>query len=103
MFVVLVAFGKRNIFYLQLYVVVSKHVVFNGIGNVKAAFRLDIACRGTLPKGNAVYHIARFRVDKFELDVFLLAPHHLTGAIIVNIVGAKARFKVARTEGRELF
>ena len=80
----------------------SKYVIFDGIGNIKAAFRLDIASRCTLPKSNSINDIARFGVDKFQFNMLLFASYHLTCTIIVNIVGAKARLEVTGSEGREL-
>src|SRR3712207_746094 len=87
------------VFYLQLHGVALEYVVFDGVGNVERALRLDVSCRCTLPEGDAVDDVARPRVDEFELDVLLLAPHHLACAVVVHACGAEQRLLVAWSEG----
>ena len=59
------------------------------IYDVEAALALYKSCRGTLSEGDAIDHIARHAVNKFEFDVFLILSHHLACAVVIYVVRAE--------------
>ena len=81
--------SSSDVLNLQLYLVVLEDVVLNGIGDVEGALTLDIACRSTLAKGDAINHIATLAIDKFQFDMLLLATNYLTSTIVVNTAGTE--------------
>ena len=87
------------VFYLQLYLIFLEDILLDGICYVETALALDVSGRRTLSKGNSIDHIARLGVYQFQLDVFLLASHHLACAIVVHSMGAEYWLLVARTKG----
>ena len=42
-----------------------------------------------MSEGDAVEHVARLRVDEFQLDMLLLTAYHLRCAVVVDITGAE--------------
>ena len=77
-------------------------VFFDGVDDVEAALRFDIACCCALAKRDAVHHMAGLGVDQFELDMLLMATHHLGGAIVVDIARKEQGLLVGRTVGSQL-
>ena len=78
-------------------------VFFNGVTDVERTFRFDIAHVRTLSERNTVHYIIRFIIDQFEFDMFLIASHHFTCSVIINMMSAENRFRVIRTERIKLF
>ena len=70
---------------------------------VERTFRFDIAHVRTLSERNTVHYIIRFIIDQFEFDMFLIASHHFTCSVIINMMSAENRFRVIRTERIKLF
>ena len=90
---------RLDVLNLQLYLATLVAVLFDVIDNIECAFRLDIASLRTLTESDAVHHIATLGIHKFQLDVLLISPNNLAGAIIINLTGAEERFMVVGAIG----
>ena len=60
-----------------------KDIFLYGIGDVETALRLDVTRGGTLSESYSVHDGARLGIHQFQLDMFLLAPNHLTCTIVM--------------------
>ena len=78
-------------------------ILLYGIYDVEAALALYEKCGATLSEGNAVHHVARLAVNKFQLDVLLHPSHHLARSVVIDIVSAEERFRVTGTMRSKLF
>ena len=97
----LLLFQGAYVLYLQLNFPSLVGVLFYCVDDIKTLFGLDIPCLGTLTERYAVHHIVAFAVHQLQLNVFLVTPHHLTGTIVIHMLGTKYRFGVLGTIRRK--
>ena len=71
-------------------------ILHDSIYDVEAALAFDESGRCALYEGDAIDHIARHAVNKFELDVLLILSHNLACAVVIDIVCAEQRSGIAR-------
>ena len=79
-----------------------ENVVFDGVCYAERPLALYVAHRLALSEGYAVHHVARLAVYKLELDVLLIAAHHLACAVVVDVAGAEQRLVVVGPVRSEL-
>ena len=78
-------------------------ILFDGVADVERTFGLDITHVRALPECDTVHHIVRFIVNQFQFDMFLVASHHFTRPIIIDMMCTENGLYVVGPEGIELF
>ena len=76
-------------------------VLFYRVADVEGLLALDVARLRTLSKGNAVHHAVAEVVYQLQLDVLLIVPYHLAGAVVVYLACTEGRLEVIGAKGFE--
>ena len=76
-------------------------VFLDVIDDVEGTLRLDVAGLRALSEGDAVHDVAALRVHELQLDVLLVAPHDLAGAVVIDLPCAEEGLRVVGSVGGE--